>query len=138
MDCPLVRLFRGAPASRWVVLVLMPPLLTPAAPTAAQAGPPTGDPGEAFARADSVAEVVRAARGLGLGGRLHLEGIVLGDERVGLDLERFRVFADDGALVVHGEGGDERLPFRDHVYFRGPVIGEPASLAVRRPAASGS
>ncbi len=85
---------------------------------------------EAFSRADSVTEVARAARGLSLGDRLQVEGLDLARERIGLDLERFEVFAPGGELVVHGEDGEERRPFRGHAYFRGRVIGEPGSLAV--------
>lgn len=85
---------------------------------------------EALSRADSVAEVASAARSLRLGDRLRVESLELDREQVGLDLERFEVFAPDGELVVHGDDGEERRPFRDHVYFRGGVIGEPGSLAV--------
>jgi hypothetical protein len=124
------RVFRGGHTAFWVVSAVAVLLLTTISAHAAPPGPPDGVPGQAFARADSVAEVARAARGLRLGGRLHLEGVALGRERVGLDLERFRVFAEDGELVVHGEDGDETHRFRDHAHFRGPVIGEPGSLAV--------
>ena len=111
-------------------LALVAFLIAGALPAAARPATAAEPGAEAFARADSVADVARSARGLRLGDRLHLEGIELDGETVGLDLERFRVFAEDGELVVHGKGGDEVRRFEERAYFRGPVIGEPGSLAV--------
>lgn len=95
-------------------------------------GAPPGPPEAAFVDAHSAAEVARTARGLRLGARLHLEGVALGPggTPVGLDLERFRVFAEEGRVVVHGPDGEEERPFPAHTYFRGGVIGEPGSSAV--------
>lgn len=99
-------------------------------PAPAQDGPRGA--GGAFVDAHSAAEIARAARGLGLGARLHLEGLTLEPAAppAGLDLERFEVFAPDARIVVHGRDGDEERPAPASAYFRGRVIGEPDSMAL--------
>lgn len=94
---------------------------------------------EAFVDAHSVAEIARSAKGLRPSGRLHLEGLNLGADEapVGLDLERFEVFAPAGRVVVHGPEGEAELPLPANAYFRGRVIGEPESLAVLTVLADG-
>lgn len=113
-----------------VFLILLSALGVPAAAQEGRSAP-AGD-GDAFAGAHSTAEIARVARGLRLGGRLHLEGLTLepGGPPVGLDLERFEVFAADGRVVIHGADGQEERPFPAHAFFRGRVIGEPDSLAL--------
>ena len=65
---------------------------------------------------------------LPVGGALYLRGVPL--EPAGdLVLRRIRVFAPDAELVVHTEGGEERLPVPDHAYFVGGVAGVPGSRA---------
>jgi hypothetical protein len=105
-------------------------LLAPEGPAGAQGDPP--GPAEAQVDAHSTAEIARAARGLGLGARLHLEGLTLEPAAppVGLDLERFEVFAPEARIVVHGPDGDEERPAPASAYFRGRVIGEPDSVAL--------
>lgn len=126
--------FRGSGPS-----VLLLALLAPVRIAAAQGPPPSPDRPTTLVDAYSVDEVARAARGLPLGGRLHLEGLTFGaaGAPAGLDLVRFAVFTPDGRIVVHGRNGDEERPFPGNAYFRGHVIGEPGSMAVLSALAAG-
>jgi len=69
------------------------------------------------------------ARTVPIGGELRIEGAVL--EKNGppeaLELERFRVFAPEARIVVHGAGEALTLPPPAHAYLRGTVAGRPGS-----------
>jgi hypothetical protein len=69
------------------------------------------------------------ARELPIGGRLRIEGAVLepGGQPEAFELERFRVFAPDARIVVHGDAGTSTLPAPAHAYFRGTVAGRAGS-----------
>jgi hypothetical protein len=65
------------------------------------------------------------ARAIPIGGELRIEGAVLepGGLPEAFELERFRVFAPDARIVVHGDSGSQTLPPPTHAYFRGSVAG---------------
>ncbi len=69
---------------------------------------------------------------LPLEGTLRLEGFQLESEgpAVALELERFRVFAPNARVVLHGPEGDTYLPAPGNAYFRGRIDGLPESSAV--------
>lgn len=72
-------------------------------------------------------ELAVAARTVPLGGELRLRELFL--ETLGpveLELERFRVFAEDAVILA----GDSPLPVPAHAYFRGRIAGRPGSIAV--------
>jgi len=69
------------------------------------------------------------ARAMPIGGELRIEGASLepGGPPETLALERFRVFAPEARIVVHGDGAPLTLPPPAHAYFRGAVIGRDRS-----------
>jgi len=77
-------------------------------------------------------ELARQALSIPIGGELRIEDAVL--EPGGLpetfELERFRVFAPDARIVVHGDGETLTLPPPAHAYFRGSVAGRAGSRAL--------
>lgn len=70
-------------------------------------------------------------RGLAIGGGVRVEGVVLevGGSAVALELARFRVFAPDARIVIHGDTATRTVPPPDHVYLRGAVRGRAGSWA---------
>ncbi len=64
-----------------------------------------------------------------IGGGLRIEGAVLepGGTPEAFELERFRVFAPDAQVVVHGKDETRTLPPPAHAYFRGTVTGRAGS-----------
>ncbi len=77
-------------------------------------------------------ELERVAREAPLGSGLRLRNLELASDRpaVNLSLERFRVFAADARVVVHGRTRTSESPPPDNAYFRGAVEGEPDSWAL--------
>jgi hypothetical protein len=103
-------------ASLWWALVLA----TAVAATATAASPTVlwSDP--------ALAGLTRAVP---IGSTLRIDGAIL--EKNGppeaLELERFRVFAPEARIVVHGAGETLTLPPPAHAYLRGTVTGRPGS-----------
>ncbi len=73
-----------------------------------------------------------AALQLPLAGTLRLEGLQLETKGTPAtaELERFRVFAPDAQIVLHGADGDTYLPVPRNAYFRGQIVGDPGSRVV--------
>ena len=119
-----------------------------ALPAAAQPGSPPRDPGRRdaippdlpFADADSMEDVIAAARALPRGGRMVVERLPLGvgDVRVAVGLERIDVFADDAEIVVHRAAGEDRVTPPPDTWLRGAVIGESDTLALLAVPEAGS
>jgi hypothetical protein len=68
-------------------------------------------------------------RGLAIGEPIRIEDVHLeadGEPEV-LELERFRLFAPDARVQVHGDAGVQTLVPPDNVYLRGTVSGRPGS-----------
>ncbi len=99
-------------ASLWCALGLLAGL----AGTAAAASPTVlwSDPG-----------LQSTVRAIPIGGELRIEGAALdpGGPPEAFELERFRVFAPDAHIVVHGGGETLTLPPPAHAYLRGTVAG---------------
>ncbi|HEX6204077.1 MAG TPA: M12 family metallo-peptidase, partial [Thermoanaerobaculia bacterium] len=115
--------------------------LCTAPPAAAQPG--RGDvipPSIAVADADSLEDVIGAARGLSRGGRMMIERLPLGrgEVRVAVGLERIDVFAADAEIVVHRAAGEERIAPPPDTWLRGAVVGESGTLAFLAVPASGA
>lgn len=76
--------------------------------------------------------VTAAARAMLVGERLLVDRVQLEPEgkspAVGLELERFEVFAPDAKIVVHTVDGEKLLPVPANVYLRGRIVGDPLSL----------
>lgn len=120
------------PAVLGAVVVAALLLLAAAAPAAAQ--PRRGDvipPAIPVADADSMEDVIAAARGLSRGGRMLIERLPLGGGgvRVAVGLERIDVFAEDAEIVVHRAAGEERISPPPDAWLRGGVVGEAETLA---------
>jgi Metallo-peptidase family M12 len=86
-------------------------------------------------------DLARAAATTAVGASVRLENVLADDsgETAAFVLERFRVFADDARIIVHGAGGETVLPAPAHTYFRGVVDGRPGSrvfLTVRQDGAT--
>ncbi len=77
-------------------------------------------------------ELEQVARETPLGSPLRLRDLQLGSDRpaVNLSLERFRVFAPEARVVVHGPYRTSESPPPENAYFRGAIEGEPASWAL--------
>lgn len=113
--------------------------LVAAPPAAAQPEPRPRDPGRPevlppsipVADADSLEDVVAAARGLSRGGRMMVERLPLGvgGVRVAVGLERIDVFAADAEVVVHRAAGEDRVAPPADAWLRGAVVGESDTLA---------
>jgi len=69
------------------------------------------------------------AREVPISGELRIEGAILepGGPPEAFELERFRVFAPDARIVVHGDRSTLTLPPPGHAYFRGTVAGRERS-----------
>jgi hypothetical protein len=69
------------------------------------------------------------ARAIPIGGDLRIDDAILeaGGPPEALELERFRVFAPDARVVVHGDGAPLTLSPPVHAYFRGTVTGRSGS-----------
>ena len=69
------------------------------------------------------------ARAVPIGGEVRIDGAVLepSGPPEAFELERFRVFAPDARIVVHGAGEALTLPPPAHAYFRGTVSGRAGS-----------
>ena len=69
------------------------------------------------------------AAAMPVGSHLRLENVAVSDGNApaALELERFRVFAEDAKITIHGDGGDQVLPAPANAYFRGTVAGKPES-----------
>lgn len=68
-----------------------------------------------------------------LGGELRIEGAVVeeGAQPTALNLRRFRVYAPQARIVVHGEGGSEiEMAIPDNAYFEGWMESEPNSAVL--------
>jgi hypothetical protein len=70
-------------------------------------------------------ELLVTARAIPIGGELRIDGAVLepGGSPEAFELERFRVFAPDARIVVHGGSETLTLPPPAHAYLRGTVAG---------------
>lgn len=112
--------------SAWPALLALLVVVTLPSLAPAQESP------RALADTFSVSELARTARSLGADGRLTLEGVQLDPTGPpeALDLEAFRLFAPGARVVVHGATGEKTHPVPDRRFFRGHVVGDPASLAV--------
>ncbi len=77
-------------------------------------------------------DLEEAALQLPLTGTLRLEGLQLETKGTSAtaELERFRVFAPDAQIVLHGADGDTYLPAPGNAYFRGQLVGDPGSRVV--------
>ncbi len=77
-------------------------------------------------------DLENTALALPLEGTLRLEGLALEAEGppAALELRRFRVFAPDARVVLHGPARDSYLPAPGNAYFRGRIDGRLESRAV--------
>lgn len=127
------------PAAARLAAALASFTLLLAAPAAAQPEPRPREPRRPdvippsmpVAGADSIEDVIAAARGLSRGGRMMVERLPLGagGVRVAIGLERIDVFAPDAEIVVHRAAGEERISPPPDAWLRGSVVGESDTLA---------
>lgn len=140
---PSARSRRHRRAAPIAVLALLAAL-----PAAAQPEEPPRDPGRRdvvppaipVADADSLEDVLDAARALPRGGRMMIERLPLGTGgvRVAVGLERVEVFSDDARIVVHRAAGEDVVAPPPDTWLRGAVVGESDTLALLTVPADGA
>lgn len=106
-----------------ISVILVIPILVSAA-SLSHAGDSGSESGRATAQG-----LGELAAGVRVGDDLIFEGVEIDGlpQRATFELERFRVFADDATVVIHGVEGDIVETAPDNRYFRGTISGQPGS-----------
>ena len=92
-----LRRHHGAPLARFLLFGLLAASLFNA-PVAGQVTAMLSSP-----------DIATAARDVAKGGRLHVDGVMLGDESASLELRRFEVLSRSARVVAHGPDGETDL-----------------------------
>lgn len=73
-------------------------------------------------------EISTLRRDVPEGGRKHLSLPLADGKPASIDLERFEVLAPDAHIIHHTPQGDQELPLPKTRFYKGTVVGDPASL----------